>query len=180
MNNPYNYQVFIEFRHPSWFAPSEFRSTLKELDKPGWPVYEMLREIGWSMTIVYLNNDCNSFGDMRSGMSPSYEEVVDGSAITVPDTIMFRCHGTFSFQPYMGGYSDEQLVAMASVASSKRRGLIAFDNTDSWQYQLDFPWFSTPQKTHKLVFSPQLAIDKPKRLLPHAVADALKVKSLLS
>lgn len=232
IQNPYNYQIFIEFRDPRWFCQS---------------VYDMLKEIGFSLTVVNLNNDCGSFGKMdpatlpstlssasasstsstqssdkfltesvtaavtavnngdvlsllnmlsnmdgkeyqqlgnfcpkkKVGFFPDLEEIRNGNAVTVPNTIMFRCHGTYSCGPYMGNYSDEDLMMMASISLSHKRGLICFDNTDSFQYQMEAPWMKTERGTSQLVFDRNLIHDNVKRILPHAIEDALKVKKLL-
>jgi uncharacterized protein YecE (DUF72 family) len=179
--NPYKYQIFIEFRHPSWFQES---------------VYKMLKEIGWSLTIVNINNMSGAYGEMchqgiqgdsMKGFFPTIEEVISGQAITVPGTIMFRCHGTFDSRAYMGDYSDIDLMTMASIASSVPKGLVVFNTTDSYQHQLDTPWFSSETgNTYKLVFDSNAIeqMDTPlsgtKVLLPHAIQDALKIKGLFN
>lgn len=172
--NPYKYQVFIEFRHPSWFTNA---------------VYEMLAEVGWSLTIVNLNNVHGGFGEMKTGFSPniseltckasgqSQGELTSGKAITVPGTIMFRCHGTWSARAYMGEYSDMDLMTMASIASNCVKGIVAFDNTDSYQEQIESTWVQVNGK-YKLLFNGTAQYKD--KLLPHAIQDALKIKALLS
>jgi uncharacterized protein YecE (DUF72 family) len=153
--NPYKYQIYIEFRHPSWFVPD---------------VYQMLTQIGWSLTIVNVNNAHGGFGSMSNGFSPPIENPI----ITVPNTIMFRCHGTFGCRPYMGPYGEDDLIMMASIVASLKNGLIVFDNTDSYQYQLD-----VSLGTQQLAFDKQISIDCPTKLLPHAVQNALQIKQML-
>lgn len=141
MDNPYQYQIFIEFRHESWFQTD---------------IYELLRDIKWSLVVVNLGGKdydvymtWSGFTNMRKGFSPRLSdiisedvvtpsgEVIAQSAVTVPDCIMFRCHGTSMEVPYCGVYDEEDIMTMASISLSKKKSIIAFDNTDSRMVMVD-------------------------------------------
>lgn len=162
--NPYGYQIFIEFRHISWFQPA---------------VYQLLQEIGWSLVCVNIGGECETinsiwdgFTDMKQGWNPPLADVISHTCITVPDTLMFRCHGTFINRAYSGGYDDITCATMISIISHFSKGLIVFDNTDSFEHQLDVD------------IPGILAFDRSKivqgeTILPHAIADACKTMKLL-
>jgi uncharacterized protein YecE (DUF72 family) len=142
-------RIYVEFRHPSWFCDE---------------VYDLLREIGWVLVHVNLNNSGEAFGKMESGFSPST------FVMTVPGHCMFRCHGTWS-KGYMGGYSQEDLLRMYSYAKEHSQSIIVFDNTDSLEGQAGFFGFGLP-------FAIKLEFIKKQRLLPHAVLNAMQMKEL--
>lgn len=83
----------------------------------------------------------------------------------MPDKIMFRLHGTWKSQLYCGCYSDEYLCLVASLLS--HGGIVAFNNTDSYQYQI-------PVEVGLSIF-----IGCGDTILPSAVADAKRLQILI-
>lgn len=155
---PPSVTVFVEFRNPTWFVPE---------------VYTVLRDVGWSLVCVNLNNAVNAFGSMPSGFSPPISEC----PITVDNTLMFRCHGT-SPQAYHGGYDETTLAQMASMSHGKLKFIVAFDNTDS----MDGEMFTMPSMITKgkqtLIMDPDEIRGKT-LLLPHAIRDSMTMKRIL-
>ncbi len=147
---------FVEFRHHTWFYPE---------------VFDVLRD-KWSLVVVHLNNDSFQYGKhMSSGFSPPLE--MFPQALTVPDKIYFRNHGTWGHQPYAGGYDDEKLTRMISLFQSKKT-IVAFDNTDSMQHQALFqdPFFPCKKGFTEEFF-------RTKTILPQAVVDAKRVLEIV-
>lgn len=144
-------KIYVEFRDPSWFCAE---------------VYSVLKKIGWILVHVNLNNNLNSFGKMKSGFSPDFsEETLE------KDFFMARCHGTWD-EAYHGGYSQQDLVAMYSKASTYKNAIIAFDNTDSFEGTV-------------AIISGRFLVDgnhvkklNREYLFPHAISDALAVQGI--
>jgi len=109
-------QIFIEFRSKSWYGSDNSK------------VIDALKEIGWSMVFVNLNNTFLKFGDMISGMNPNLS--IDN--ITTPKSVYVRFHGTSS-TPYKGVYSLDFLLELKSMVKSYGINNIffMFNNTDS-------------------------------------------------
>ena len=145
-SNKLNYpdiDFFVEFRHSTWFCKS---------------FYESLAGIA---NIIFVNQ--NHSDEMVKGFSPALK---DFDLIKNKKT-MFRCHGTSQKTPYCGSYSDEDLEVMASLNPY----IVAFNNTDSLQYQLEY------LMNGRVAFSSEaFSTDT---LLPCAIADGLKLQKLL-
>ncbi len=149
-----NVDFFVEFRHHTWFCPE---------------VFEVLRH-KWSLVVVHLNNHGKQYGKhMSSGFSPPLSMFPD--ALTVPHKIYFRNHGSWWHIPYTGGYSDEQLALMISLFQSEKT-IVAFDNTDSLQYQL-----CVPALPNKQVFTTDFFTAT--SILPQAVVDAKRLLEIV-
>lgn len=134
-----------------------------EFRDPSWfcdEVYDALRYM-WSVVFV----SCGKLAKMTPGFSPSLGY---SDAITVPGKIYFRNHGTWLHQEYCGGYSAEQFVQMLSLFQDTT--IVAFDNTDSFDGQIPCPI------PGKMLLSNQAIQDG--KLIPQAIADAKKLKSL--
>ena len=139
-----NVHFFIEFRHASWFT-SETYSALAGL-----------------INIVFVNQYGVS-KEMSLGFSPSLDAPVKN------EITMFRCHGPWTSQAYCGNYSDEDLCLIASM----KPDIVAFDNTDSFQFQLE-----VELPGNQCAFSSEANfVDQ---ILPSAVADALRLKGLIN
>jgi len=132
---------YVEFRHSSWFCKETFT---------------LLRGF-WNVVIVH-----SSFFDFD--VLSLWNSVGDNK----PDKTMFRLHGTWKSQVYCGDYSDEQLVFIASCLD--HGGIVAFNNTDSLQGQLQTPFVGGRGPT---LFS--YAGDT---VLPSAVNDAKRLQIL--
>ncbi len=135
---------YIEFRHHSWFCPN---------------VYEKLSGL---INIVFVNQYGVS-KEMPLGFSPKLEDF----ELVKNEKTMFRCHGTWTSQAYCGNYSDEDLCLMASL----KPHIITFDNTDSFQYELEI------HIPGKVAFSQEAHFTD--TILPSCVVDALKIKELM-
>ena len=134
---------FVEFRHSTWFCKS---------------VYETLAGL---VNIIFVNQ--NHSDEMIKGFSPALK---DFDLIKNKKT-MFRCHGTSKIKPYCGSYSDEDLAVMASL----NLYIVAFNNTDSLQYELEY------LVNGRIAFSSEaFGVDT---LLPCAIADGMKLQKLL-
>jgi len=146
-----NVDFYIEFRHSTLFCEQ---------------VYDTLRGL---ISIVFVNQ----YGvakDMPKGFSPSLDDFE--KALTVPNKVMFRNHGTWSSQAYCGSYSDEDLAMIASLTCSMTKTIVIFDNTDSFEGQLEIHL-----PGNKSVFS--MSIQFMDTILPCAVADAKRMKNIL-
>jgi uncharacterized protein YecE (DUF72 family) len=103
----YKFDVFVEFRDPSWFVN---------------PVYDLFRRIKWVVVGTWINKkDGGGFmGDMPGGL------VLPGPKTT--DACYVRLHGARGFR---GSYSDKDLTALRDAVT--RRGcaqnFIVFNNT---------------------------------------------------
>lgn len=139
-----NIDFYIEFRHRTWFCTQ---------------VYESLAGL---MNIVFVNQ----YGvtkEMEMGFSPS----LDDFQLVKNEKTMFRCHGTWKSQPYCGNYSDEELVTIASLAP----WIVTFDNTDSFEYQLEVDIPGKGAFASQVVF-----VDT---ILPSAIVDAKRMRKML-
>lgn len=131
---------FIEFRHSTWFCQT---------------VYDALAGL---INIVFVNQ----YGvakEMDKGFSPKLQDF----SLVKNNKTFFRCHGTWTSQPYCGNYSDEDLMLMASLNPD----IVCFDNTDSFEHQIEI------HIPGKMAFAKTTDI-----ILPAAVIDAKKLKAI--
>lgn len=151
----HNIRTFVEFRHASWFTPQ---------------VYEVLKEMSWSLVCVNVNNTSGGFGDFTTGFNPPLDKL----PITLHNNIFFRNHGT-GVVPYTGGYSENDLVDMVNWAKSNNiaTAIFIFDNTDSLFGEVYRIGYQVMLNQTIIAMNGGLA-------LPHAVYDAKLVSQLIS
>lgn len=147
LNNDKIPDIYIEFRHKSWYNEE---------------VYSILKKYNFSL--VCNHHNCVEELGGNPGFNPPLEEL----PITLINKIMFRCHGTWNIA-YQGGYQQETLDQISDWIKDHtnnegiiKDSIIAFNNTDSFEgsYEL-FGGGVIPFPTEKL--------------LPHAINDAYKM-----
>lgn len=133
-NRRYKMDFFFEFRNHSWFCQE---------------VYDKLTYIA-NIVIVHQTAVTDK---MIKGFSPRLEDLEH----VYNKKHYFRLHGTWETEPYKGSYTDLQLSQIESLSPD----IVIFDNTDSFDGQLELPGVTALIRTDMLI--------------PAAVADAKKL-----